>query len=120
MLWVMNDLPKSLIEMIAEKLEAQLRDGTAPRQKPWQPGEPCAYLPVNLTTDKRCEGINSLHLMSEGHADQRWMTYKQTVFAGAQVCQSNKGTPIDCWKFSEEQGRTDADGKPVLGTDGHQ
>lgn len=116
----MNDLPKSLIETIAEKLVAQLREGTAPWQKPWQPGEPGAFLPFNPTTGKRYKGINALHLMSEGHADQRWMTYKQAASAGAQVRQGEKGTPIQYWKFSEEQGLTDADGKPVLGSDGRQ
>lgn len=116
----MNDLPKSLIETIAEKLVAQLREGTAPWQKPWQPGEPGAFLPFNPTTGKRYKGINALHLMSEGHEDQRWMTYKQAASAGAQVRQGEKGTPIQYWKFSEEQGQTDADGKPVLGSDGRQ
>lgn len=116
----MNDLPKSLIETIAEKLVAQLREGTAPWQKPWQPGEPGAFLPFNPTTGKRYKGINALHLMSEGHADQRWMTYKQAASAGAQVRQGEKGTPIQYWKFSEEQGQTDADGKPVLASDGRQ
>ena len=116
----MNDLPKSLIETIAEKLVAQLREGTAPWQKPWQPGEPGAFLPFNPTTGKRYKGINALHLMSEGHEDQRWMTYKQAASAGAQVRQGEKGTPIQYWKFSEEQGQTDTDGKPVLGSDGRQ
>ena len=116
----MNDLPKSLIETIAEKLVAQLREGTAPWQKPWQPGEPGAFLPFNPTTGNRYKGINALHLMSEGHADQRWMTYKQAASAGAQVRQGEKGTPIQYWKFSEEQGQTDADGKPMLASDGRQ
>ncbi|MGK5078768.1 zincin-like metallopeptidase domain-containing protein [Janthinobacterium sp. HLX7-2] len=116
----MSDIPKSLIETIADKLIAQLKEGTAPWQKPWQPGEPGAFLPFNPTTSKRYKGINALHLMSEGYADQRWMTYKQAASAGAQVRHGEKGTPIQYWKFSEEQGQTDAGGKPVLGSDGHQ
>ncbi|MCL6482802.1 MAG: DUF1738 domain-containing protein, partial [Janthinobacterium lividum] len=116
----MSDIPKSLIETIADKLIAQLKEGTAPWQKPWQPGEPGAFLPFNPTTGKRYKGINTLHLMSEGYADQRWMTYKQAASAGAQVRQGEKGTPIQYWKFSEEQGQTDAEGKLVLGSDGRQ
>ncbi|MEG0884405.1 MAG: zincin-like metallopeptidase domain-containing protein, partial [Janthinobacterium sp.] len=114
----MNDLPKSLIETIAEKLVAQLREGTAPWQKPWQPGEPGAFLPFNPSTGKRYKGINALHLMSEGHEDQRWMTYKQAASTGAQVRQGEKGTPIQYWKFSEDQNKTDAAGKPILDSRG--
>ncbi len=94
---------KPFHEAIAEKLIEQLKAGAAPWQKPWQPGEPGAMLPLNPTTGKRYKGINALQLMSEGHSDQRWMTYKQAVAADAQVRKGEKGTPIQYWKFSEEQ-----------------
>lgn len=110
----MNDMTKPFIEKVAEKLIQQLREGVAPWQKPWQPGEPGAFLPLNPTTGKRYKGINAIHLMSQGHADQRWMTYKQAAGAGGQVRKGEKGTPIQYWKFSEEQIRTDADDKPIL------
>ena len=109
---------KPFHEAVAEKLIEQLKAGTAPWQKPWQPGEPGAMLPINPTTGKRYKGINALQLMSEGHSDQRWMTYKQAAAVDAQVRKGEKGTPIQYWKFSEEHDKLDASGKPVLDAKG--
>jgi putative DNA primase/helicase len=100
-------------QTVAEKLVAQLKEGTAPWQKPWRPGDPGALLPVNPTTGKRYKGINAIHLMSQGFEDQRWMTYKQAETAGAQVRKGEKGTSIQYWKFSEQQEVRDAAGNPV-------
>lgn len=105
---------KPFHETVAEKLIQQLKEGTAPWQKPWEPGQPGAFIPMNPTTGKRYRGINAIQLMSQGHTDQRWMTYKQASAVGAQVRKGEKGTPIQYWKFSEEQTKTDAQGKPVL------
>ena len=114
----MDTQRKPFHEAIAEKLIEQLKAGTAPWQKPWQPGEPGAMLPINPTTGKRYKGINALQLMSEGHSDQRWMTYKQAAAVDAQVRKGEKGTPIQYWKFSEEHDKLDASGKPVLDAKG--
>jgi putative DNA primase/helicase len=100
-------------QTVAEKLVAQLKEGTAPWQKPWRAGDPGAFLPLNPTTGKRYKGINAIHLMSQGFDDQRWMTYKQAEAAGAQVRKGEKGTSIQYWKFSEEQDVRDAAGNPV-------
>lgn len=105
---------KPFHEKVAEKLIQQLKEGTAPWQKPWEPGQPRAFIPINPTTGKRYRGINAIQLMSQGHKDQRWMTYKQASVVGAQVRKGEKGTPIQYWKFSEDQTKTDAQGKPVL------
>jgi putative DNA primase/helicase len=104
---------KPFHETVAEKLIEQLREGTAPWQKPWQPGEAGAFMPINPTTGKRYRGINALQLMSEGRTDQRWMTYKQACAVDAQVRKGEKGTPIQYWKFTDEQTKL-VDGKPVL------
>ncbi|CAE6824269.1 DNA primase TraC [Paraburkholderia aspalathi] len=105
-------------EVVAERLIEQLKAGTAPWQRPWEPGEPGAFIPLNPTTGKRYKGINAIQLMAQGRTDQRWMTYKQADAAGAQVRRGEKGTPIQYWKFSEEQTKTDAAGKPVLDGNG--
>jgi len=105
---------KPFSEAVAQKLVEQLRQGTAPWQKPWAPGAPAAFIPLNPTTGKRYRGINAIQLMSQGYSDQRWMTYKQAAAVGAQVRKGEKGTPIQYWKFSEEQVQTDSQGKPVL------
>ncbi|MDB5533417.1 MAG: traC, partial [Hyphomicrobiales bacterium] len=110
----MDKVKKPFHETVAEKLIEQLQEGTAPWQKPWQAGEPSSFLPMNPVTGKRYRGINAIQLMSQGYEDQRWMTYKQAFAADAQVRKGEKGTPIQYWKFREEQARTDADGKPVL------
>ena len=77
------------------------------------PGEASSLIPINPTTDKRYRGINAIQLMSQGRVDQRWLTYKPAVAAGAQVRKGEHGTAIQYWKFSEEQTRTDESGKPL-------
>lgn len=109
---------KPFHQVVAEKLIEQLKEGVAPWQKPWQPGEPGAVMPFNPTTGKRYKGINAIQLMSQGHDDQRWMTYKQAVAVDAQVRKGEKGTPIQFWKFSEEQIKTDGNGRPVRDAQG--
>lgn len=114
----MENEKKPFHETVAEKLIEQLKQGTAPWQKPWEPGEAGANMPINPTTGKRYKGINALQLMSEGREDQRWMTYKQAAAVDAQVRKGEKGTPIQYWKFSEDQNKTDAAGKPILDNKG--
>lgn len=109
---------KPFHEQVAEKLIEQLQQGTAPWQRPWQPGEPSAFMPKNPTTGKRYKGINAIHLLAQGHADQRWLTYKQATAVDAQVRKGEKGTAIQYWKFTEEQNKTDASGKPILDKNG--
>lgn len=109
---------KPFHEAVAEKLIEQLKAGTAPWQRPWDPGEPGGFLPVNPTTGKRYKGINAIYLMSQGRTDNRWMTYKQAAAVGAQVRKGEKGTPVQYWKFSEEQEKRDEQGRPVLDGDG--
>jgi antirestriction protein ArdC len=100
-------------ELVAERLIEQLQQGTAPWQRPWEPGEPGLFLPINPTTGKRYRGINVIHLLSQGRTDTRWMTYKQAATAGWQVRRGEKGTSIQFWKFSEEQTKSDENGEPV-------
>jgi putative DNA primase/helicase len=114
----MADTKKAFHEQVAEKLIEQLRQGTAPWQRPWEAGEAASLLPINPTTGKRYRGINAIQLMSQGRVDQRWLTYKQAVAAGAQVRKGEHGTAIQYWKFSEEHLRTDEIGKPVLDAQG--
>ena len=110
----MAESKKVFYEIVAEKLIEQLKAGTAPWQKPWVPGDPKAFLPMNPSTGKRYKGINSIHLMTQDYVDQRWMTYRQATAAGAQVRKGEKGTPVQHWKFSEEHDKVDANGRPVL------
>ena len=117
---MMTKIAQPFHEAVAEKLIQQLEQGTAPWQKGWQAGEPGALLPMNPMTGKRYQGINAIQLMSQGHADPRWMTYKQAAAMGAQVGKGEKGTPIQYWKFSEAHDKTDALGNPVLDAQGRR
>lgn len=116
----MTDTSKPFHQQIAEKLIEQLKQGVAPWQRPWKTGEPGTFLPKNPVTGKRYRGINAIHLMSQNYGDQRWMTYKQALSLEGQVRKGEKGTVIQYWKFSEEQDKTDDNGKPILGTNGEK
>lgn len=111
-------LKKSFHEAVAEKLIEQLKAGTAPWQKPWRPGDPNMWLPMNPSTGKRYRGINAVYLMAQGRSDPRWMTYRQASAAGAQVRRGEKGTTVQYWKFTEEQDRLDDQGRPVRDDNG--
>jgi len=110
----MDKSRKAYHEQVAESLIAQLKQGTAPWQKPWQPGDPLLSFPHNPTTKKRYRGINALYLMSKDYADPRWLTYKQAAGLGAQVRKGEKSTWIQYWKFTDERVRKDDNGNPVL------
>lgn len=112
----MNQTP--FHERVAQKLIEQLKQGTAPWQRPWDPGNPGALMPINPITQKRYKGINAIQLMSENHTDTRWMTYKQALSIEAQVKKGEKGTVIQYWKFSEEQLKKDEQGIPILDANG--
>jgi len=116
----MNTNKRAFHEQVADSLIKQLKQGTAPWQKPWKPGDPLLTLPNNPSTNKRYRGINTVHLMSAGRSDPRWMTYKQATNLGAQVRSGEKGTQVQYWKFTEEVPKKDNNGKPVLDNDGKQ
>lgn len=112
-----DSMKKPFHETVAENLIEQLKAGTAPWQKPWEPGTQ-GFMPLNPTTGKRYKGINAVHLMAQGRSDSRWLTYNQAKAAGAQVNKGEKGTQVQYWKFSEEQNKLDDNGKPILDAKG--
>src|SRR5271165_6082236 len=69
-------------QRLADKLIAQLKEGTAPWQKPWVEGQ--SFSPYNPTTGNRYRGINVLALLGTDFSDPRWMTYKQAQAQGWQ------------------------------------
>lgn len=105
-------MKKEYAEEVAARIVEQLEQGTAPWQKPWQPGE--LRLPYNPTTGKEYKGMNSMWLAMQGQSDPRWMTYNQASAEGGQVKKGSKGTHIVYWKFSEERKATDDQGRPIL------
>ena len=79
----------------ADRVIEQIRQGTAPWQKPWGPGE--RVLPANVDTGRSYSGGNSLHLAAvqqeRGYADVRWGTYRQIQARGGQVRKRRAGHP---------------------------
>jgi antirestriction protein ArdC len=110
------------VQTVAQALIAQLKAGTAPWIKPWQPG--ARFMPYNPTTGHAYRGMNAMWLMTVGPArgydDARWMTYKQAQGAGAQVRRGEQGTLIQYWQWQGLAPVTDANGQPVLDDAGKQ
>jgi antirestriction protein ArdC len=79
---------------IAGEIIRAIEAGTAPWQRPWKPNEIGAR-PFNPLSGKPYRGINDLWLSLRGHADPRWMTYRQALELGGQVLKGAKATTIE-------------------------
>lgn len=98
---------------VAEELIGQIKEGTAPWQKPWEPGQ-TAEKPRNAVTGQEYRGFNSVWLQGQQpDSDPRWATYKQAQEAGAQVRKGEKGTPICRFVTHKEITQKDENGKPI-------
>lgn len=104
---------KSYRDQVVEELLGHIEAGTAPWQKPWEPGK-VRMAPFNPVSNKDYRGINALWLEMRGRSDPRWMTYRQASAQDAQVRKGEKGTMIEYWKWTDRQKMLDDNGKPVL------
>lgn len=107
-------------ENVANELIERIKEGTAPWQKPWEPGEEPPS-PFNPVTGNKYSGGNRLTLemaAPDGGSDPRWLTYKGAQSVGAQVRKGERATPIVYWKFEDEKTKLDAQGKPVRNDQG--
>ncbi|WP_277279231.1 zincin-like metallopeptidase domain-containing protein [Thalassospira lucentensis] len=109
----MAEKKKSYRDQVVEELLGHIEAGTAPWQKPWEPGK-VRMAPINPVSGKDYRGINALWLEMRGRSDPRWMTYRQASAQDAQVRKGEKGTMIEYWKWSEREKVLDDNGKPVL------
>ena len=95
--------------LFAERLIAALKQGTAPWQRPWEPGE--LHAPTNGTTSHIYTGSNSLMLrlsaMLAGYEDQRWAGFHQILKAGGRVRKGEKGTPVLVWRDRKQRDDND-------------
>ena len=107
-------------QKFAERIIAALEKGTAPWQKPWQPGE--RILPHNFSSERNYRGGNAMYLaltgLEKGYADPRWGGFKQIADAGGHVRKGEKGTPILYVEFQRRKIERDGQGQPVLDKDG--
>ena len=101
----------------AEKIIERLKEGTAPWQKPWHPGE-AVMAPHNPASGTVYRGMNRVSLALSGHDDPRWMTLRQANEQGLSILPGSKATPVVYFQFTKEQDRIGEDGKPILGEDG--
>ena len=104
----------------ADRVIEQIRQGTAPWQKPWGPGE--RVLPANVDTGRSYSGGNSLHLaavqQARGYADVRWGTYRQIQARGGQVRKGEQGTRILSFQDHRKIAVNDERGRPVRDNEG--
>ena len=104
----------------ADAIIEQIRQGTAPWQKPWGPGE--RVLPANVDTGRSYSGGNSLHLaavaQSRGYGDVRWGTYRQIQARGGQVRKGEQGTRILSFQDHRKIAVNDERGRPVRDNEG--
>lgn len=107
-----KDEKQPYYEQISERLIQQLEEGTAPWQKPWEPGT--QRMPHNPVSGTRYKGANALWLTMQSRSDPRWMTYKQAKGVNAQVLKGEKGTSVQYWKFRDRVPKRDEKGKPIL------
>ena len=109
-------------ERFAKRIIKQIKEGVAPWQKPWKPGE--RFLPANFKSGHVYRGTNTLNLASiaieRGYSDHRWGTYNQIKVAGGYVRKGEKGTHIVFISREKREAVKDDQGKPVKGKDGKQ
>lgn len=108
------------VRKVADTLIEQLKQGSAPWIKPWEPGK--HFFPYNPSTGNKYHGMNVLWLMAraqvKNYNDQRWLTYRQAQEMGAQVRKGEKGTSIQYWQWRREEQLFDADGTPAKDKEG--
>jgi len=110
---------KKMYEAVAEKIIAQLKEGTAPWQQPWEKSGAAFEKPFNAVTNKAYRGLNSLYLqLFTPFEDPRWATFKQAQSQGWQVQKGAKGMAINFVKTHEIYPKRDEQGKPVLDQSG--
>ena len=105
-------------EQFAEQIIEDLKKGTAPWLKPWQPGE--LHAPHNPISGTVYSGINRVMLSRRGFDDPRWMTLLQSNTFGCGVRKVVKSQPIVFWQFTKEEPARDDQGKPILDGEGNQ
>ena len=106
----------------ADDIIARIKDGTAPWQKPWQPGE--RWMPQNLASSRPYTAGNSLYLAvaaeERGFADHRWATYRQIKALGGHVRKGEHGEQVVFFARAKRLVERDQAGKPKLDAQGNR
>ncbi len=111
---------KDYYREFADKLIDRIKAGTAPWQKPWEPGE--TALPENVQSERSYTGGNTLYLAmaaeERGYSDNRWGTYRQIKAMGGHVKKGERGEHIVFFSRQKRLAQRDADGKVRKNRDG--
>ena len=115
-----RELADAYHQQFAERIIQALKDGTAPWQKPWKPGE--RIMPHNFGSGRDYRGGNAVYLamqaLDSGYADPRWGGYRQIQEAGGHVRKGEKGTPIMYVDFRQRRTARDEQGPPIRDEEG--
>jgi antirestriction protein ArdC/phage/plasmid primase-like uncharacterized protein len=109
---------KPFHQEFAEQIIEDLKQGSAPWQKPWKAGE--FHPPFNPISGTVYSGVNFVSLARERIDDPRFVTFNQASKEGWRIKKSSKARSVVFWQFTEERPVVDDDGKPVFGDDGKQ
>ena len=109
-------------QRFADDIIARIKDGTAPWQKPWQPGE--RWMPQNLASSRPYTAGNSLYLAvaaeERGFADHRWATYRQIKALGGHIRKGEHGEQVVFFARAKRLVERDQAGKPKLDAQGNR
>ncbi|WP_031480064.1 zincin-like metallopeptidase domain-containing protein [Maridesulfovibrio frigidus] len=107
---------KPFHESFAEKIIESLKAGTAPWQRPWEPGE--YQSPFNPISGSVYSGVNQVALSAAGLNDPRFMTYKQAASKGWQIKKGAKSEKVVFWASGRPELIKDEGNKPILDENG--
>jgi DNA primase traC len=107
-----RNIQNEFAERVAAELIEQLKQGTAPFQKPWNP-KMGKDMPFNHVTGQPYQGGNALELMMQRRDDPRWLTYRQAQSVGAQVRKGEKGVSLLKLITHTERSAKDENGKVI-------
>lgn len=109
---------KSISETFAETIIEELKNGTAPWQKPWKAGE--FRRPLNPITGTVYRGVNTVMLARHGYADPRWMTMRQANDQEWRVKKGSKAQQVVFWQWTDRQAVLDDSGQPIVDEKGEE
>ncbi|QIK41114.1 ArdC family protein [Pontivivens nitratireducens] len=90
----------NLYDDITDKIIAELEEGRLPWVQPWGTAAAQAPLamPRNASTGRQYSGINVLILwgavIQQGYPTQHWLTFRQALSLGGNVCKGERGTTV--------------------------
>ena len=109
-------------QRFADDIIARIKEGTAPWQKPWKPGE--RWMPQNLASSRPYTAGNSLYLAvaaeERGFADNRWATYRQIKALGGHVRKGEHAEKVVFFARDKRLVDRDQAGKPKLNAQGNR